>query len=144
MIHLFSQLIHLNCLLLFFLHYTSSNTASCAGTNPCLTHCIHKKRKDTVHTISFLFESDCIIPYSFYTYKSSDKSYQNFNISDNTFCRFVRYKPILHPLWKKFWHTHRTADGPSCPQTAEGNSPFPPCGSGSLSCRTPDRFRHIW
>lgn len=47
-------------------------------------------------------------------------------------------------FWKKFWHTHRTADGPSCPQTAEGNSPFPPCGSGSLSCRTPDRFRHIW
>ena len=82
--------------------------------------------------------------YSFYTYKSSDKSYQNFNISDNTFCRFVRYKPILHPLWKKSWHTHRTADGPSCPQTAEGNSPFPPCGSGSLSCRIPDRFRHIW
>ena len=76
-----------------------------------------RKIQPPVHTISFLFESDCIIPYSYLTYKSSDKSYQNFNISDNTFCRFVRYTPILHPLWKKFWHTHRTTDGPSCPQT---------------------------
>ena len=76
--------------------------------------------------------------------KSSDKSYQNFNISDNTFCRFVRYKPILHPLWKKFWHTHKTTDGPSYPQIAKENSLFPPCGSGSLSYHIPDRFRHIW
>ena len=80
---------------------SSSNTASCAGTNPCLTHCIHKKRKDTVHTISFLFESDCIIPYSFYTYKSSDKSYQNFNISDNRGFCFVRYLPFFSVLLEK-------------------------------------------
>ena len=80
---------------------SSSNTASCAGTNPCLTHCIHKKRKDTVHTISFLFESDCIIPYSFYTYKSSDKSYQNFNISDNRGFCFVRYLPFSSVFLEK-------------------------------------------
>ena len=47
-------------------------------------------------------------------------------------------------FWKKFWHTHKTTDGPSYPQIAKENSLFPPCGSGSLSCRTRDRFRHIW
>lgn len=47
-------------------------------------------------------------------------------------------------FWKKFLHTHRTTGGPSYPQIAKENSLFPPCGSGSLSCRTPDRFRHIW
>ena len=47
-------------------------------------------------------------------------------------------------FWRKFWHTHKTTDGPSYPQIAKENSLFPPCGSGSLSCRTRDKFRHIW
>lgn len=47
-------------------------------------------------------------------------------------------------FWKKSWHIHKATDGPSYPQIVKGNSLFPPCGSGSLSCRTPDRFRHIW
>lgn len=33
-------------------------------------------------------------------------------------------------FWKKSWHTHRTTGGSG--------------GSGSLSCRTRDRFLHIW
>lgn len=138
MIHLFSQLFHSPIV------YACINPILYTGTNPYMAHPIHKNRRNTAHAISLLFESDCIIPYSYLTYKSSDKSYQNFNISDNTFCRFVRYKPILHPLWKKSWHIHRTTGGPSYPQIAEGNSPFPPCGSGSLSYHIPDRFRHIW
>lgn len=57
-------------------------------------------KKDTAHAISLLFESDCIIPYSVSAYKSSDKSYQNFNISDNHSCCFVRYMTFLQDLEK--------------------------------------------
>lgn len=76
MIHLFSQLFH----------------------SPIV---YAKKRKDTAHAISFLFESDCIIPYSYLTYKSSDKSYQNFNISANRDFCFVRYLPFSSVLLEK-------------------------------------------
>ena len=95
MIHLFSQLFHSPIV------YACINPILYTGTNPYMAHPIHKNRRNTAHAISLLFESDCIIPYSYLTYKSSDKSYQNFNISANRDFCFVRYLPFSSVLLEK-------------------------------------------
>ena len=141
MIHLFSQLFH--------------SPIVYAGINPSTTHPIHRRK--SIHGSSNTKKGET--PHT--RYLSSLKVIASYHIlflltsRPINLIRILIFRPIetsvlyvifhFHQcFWKKSWHTHRTTGGPSCPQTAEGNSPFPPCGSGSLSCRTPDRFRHIW
>ena len=122
----------------------SPNTDSCASTNLYLAHRIHK-RGETPHT-RYLSSLKVIASYHILFLLTSRLINLIRILIFRTIEASVLYV-IFHfhlCFWRKSWHIHMATDGPSYPQIVKGNSLFPPCGSGSLSCRTPDRFRHIW
>lgn len=146
MIHLFSQLFHSPIV------YACINPILYTGTNLYMAHPMrrHKPIHDSsytqtqVHTWLIQYKKG-ETPHT--RYLSSLKVIASYHIlflltsRPINLIRILIFRPIetsvlyvifhFHQcFWKKSWHTHRTTGGSG--------------GSGSLSCRTRDRFRHIW
>lgn len=135
MIHLFSQLFHSPIV------YACINPILYAGINPSTTHPIHRrksrhgssntKKGETPHT-RYLSSLKVIASYHILFLLTS----RLINLIRILIFRAIEAS-VLYVIfhfhlcfWKKFWHTHKTTGGSG--------------GSGSLSCRTRDRFLHIW